>query len=78
MTKAMKKIKCRICDKKFVQSKLKRHVQTVHEGIKHHQCQFCDKKFGQPEDLKKHVETAHEGIKHHHRRRTKVETTGAT
>ena len=34
--KEPKKLKCRICDKKFVQSRLKIHVETVHEGIKNH------------------------------------------
>ena len=34
MAKATKKLKCPICDKKFVQSEVKRHVKTVHERIK--------------------------------------------
>ena len=66
MARAPKKLKCRICDKKFVQSTLKRHLQTVHEGIKNHQFKFCDKKFGQKETLKTHVKMVHEGIKNHH------------
>ena len=65
MAKATKKIKCSICDKKIVQSRLKLHVETVHEGIKNHQCQFCDKKFGQSDNLKRHVKIVHEGIKDH-------------
>ena len=66
MTKATKKVKCHICDKEIVQSKLKRHVRFVHEGIKNHCCKICDQKFGESGTLKTHVKTVHEGIKDHH------------
>ena len=65
MARAPKKLKCRICDKKFVQSDLKRHVKEVHEGIKNHPCEICGQKFGRSGDLKCHVKTVHEGIKEH-------------
>ena len=55
MAKATKKLKCSICDKKFVQPELQRHVKIVHEGIKDHQCQFCDMKFGASVQLNRHV-----------------------
>merc|ERR1711879_121196 len=47
------------------QSNLKRHVQTVHEGIKDHHCKICDQKFGLNGTLKKHVKTVHDRIKSH-------------
>ena len=63
MAKATKKLKCSICDKKFVQSRLKRHVKEVHQGIKNHQC--SEQKFGELGILMRHVKTVHEGIKNH-------------
>ena len=61
MSTGIKKLKCPICDKKIVD--LKRHVKTIHEGIKSHRCQICGVKFGQSGHLKVHVKTVHEGIK---------------
>ena len=56
--------------------KLKKHVGTVHEGIKPFKCSICDVKFANnynsgmvhikfanQQKLKKHVDTVHEGIK---------------
>ena len=63
MAKVSKKLNCHICDKKFPkQSKLKKHVETVHEGIKNHQCEICVKKFGRLSDLNRHVKEVHDGV----------------
>ena len=57
---------------------LKKHIETVHEGIKPFKCSICDVKFANnynpqiqesqikfanKQNLKKHIETVHEGIK---------------
>ena len=41
---------------------LKKHINSVHEGLKNHKCNLCDKAFSQPSDLKFHI---HEGQKNH-------------
>ena len=45
------------------QQKLKKNIDTVHEGIKPFKCSVCDVKFANKEHLKKHIETIHEEIK---------------
>jgi hypothetical protein len=43
---------------------LKRHVLTVHQGIKEFACQQCKKSFGDARDLKRHLRTGyHQRIK---------------
>ena len=66
--------KCDSCGKIFSRKEhLKRHVKTVHEGIKiraspgvkkeqqDHICHHCGKNFARPESLKTHIYTIHEG-----------------
>ena len=55
----MKNHKCDLCGKAFhVPSLLKRHIESVHEGIRHN-CEFCDKSFCQLATLKVHMKTNH-------------------
>ena len=42
---------------------LKRHVESVHEGIKTLNCTLCDYEFSKQIYLKTHIESVHEGIK---------------
>ena len=52
---------CRECGKIFARnSKLKRHVDATHGGMKH-KCQQCPKEYNQIDNLKTHVKITHEG-----------------
>jgi len=55
---------CSICYKTFSNDyKVKRHIETVHEGVKHYQCHICPKKFYERKDLGRHVKGVHMGQK---------------
>ena len=57
------KYSCNQCDKTFtLQGHLKRHILTVHEGVKY-PCNQCDKTFTQQQHLKMHLVSVHEGVK---------------
>mmetsp|Transcript_12907 Transcript_12907/g.18553 ORF Transcript_12907/g.18553 Transcript_12907/m.18553 type:complete len:189 (-) Transcript_12907:1031-1597(-) len=46
---------CNICGKKFpVESKLERHVRTVHEQIRNYECSTCGLRLKQKSHLMKH------------------------
>ena len=48
-------VSCQKCGKEFTNiHNLKRHEQTVHEGVKSHQCEYCEKSYGQRGNLKIH------------------------
>ena len=56
-----KQFPCLICTHTYDQScKLKRHVESVHEGIRF-PCTLCSKTFTTKYKLKRHIRTAHEG-----------------
>ena len=51
---------CKSCGKSFSQAGyLKKHIHTVHEGLKDHKCEFCGKSFSEAGTLKKHIQTVH-------------------
>ena len=55
---------CPKCDKTFSNDyKVKRHIQTVHEGVKNWQCTICPKRFSEKKDLGRHVRGVHMGQK---------------
>ena len=55
---------CPQCDKTFSNDyKVKRHIQTVHEGVKNWQCTICPKRFYDKKDLGRHVKGVHMGQK---------------
>jgi len=55
---------CPHCDKTFSNDyKVKRHIETVHEGVKHWQCSICPKKFYEKKDLGRHIRGVHMGEK---------------
>ena len=57
---------CEFCNKIFKElHSLKRHILTVHEGLKEYKCSSCNKEFGLRGNLIKHVRTVHEGLKNH-------------
>ena len=41
------------------QDKLKRHISSVHEGVKH-TCNYCNKIFSRTDKLKLHIRSVHE------------------
>jgi uncharacterized Zn-finger protein len=55
---------CLSCNSKFpCKSKLKRHVESVHEKRKPHKCNACNADYTNVYALNKHVELVHEGKK---------------
>ena len=55
---------CPQCDKTFSNDyKVKRHIETVHEGVKNWQCTICPKRFYEKKDLGRHVKGVHMGQK---------------
>ena len=53
--------KCETCDKEFKNNNgLKKHFNTVHEGLKNYKCYFCESFFGTPHRLKCHMKRVHE------------------
>ena len=51
---------CPHCEKTFSNDyKVKRHIETVHEGIKHWQCSVCPKRFYEKKDLSRHIRGVH-------------------
>ena len=53
---------CQQCDKKFsFPSELKRHIDSVHKGIKNFQCDKCDAKYDRASSLKEHIKYIHMG-----------------
>ena len=58
--------KCNRCDKSFhYASRLKSHIDFVHEGLRLHKCNFCEKSFSVSAKLRRHVESLHERNKDH-------------
>ena len=56
-------IGCPFCKKNYAdKASLKRHVLSVHEGVKH-QCTKCDLKFGLKWSLNRHIKEVHQNIK---------------
>ena len=54
------KYKCQQCDKGFSHPRnLKRHIETIHDGVKKYKCDFCGKDFNQSAHLKGHIINAH-------------------
>ena len=54
--------KCEICNKSFTRGKsLKRHITSIHEGIKPFKCDTCEVSFSQKSNLDRHIAFAHEG-----------------
>ena len=45
---------CRICGKK-IKSKLKRHIEAVHQNIRPFSCHICTKSFGLVGNFNKHL-----------------------
>ena len=45
--------------------KLKRHIDSVHEGLKNHNCETCGKDFNLKSTLRRHIRNVHEGLKNH-------------
>ena len=56
--KSVKKhFQCYICNKRFAgNSSFKRHVNSVHRGVKESKCKTCDKRFSSHYYLKYHLE----------------------
>ena len=64
--KIHKDIKCETCDKTFSSKcNLKRHIKSVHEGVRDHKCEQCEKSFYYSHHLNTHIKAVHEGLKNH-------------
>ena len=49
-------------EKSFTQAgTLRRHIKTVHEGIKNYRCNYCGNCFTRADSLELHVKTIHDG-----------------
>lgn len=56
-TESRKSAKCEQCDKIFSRQKdLRRHISTVHDGVKKHKCEKCDKGFTTKHALTYHLQ----------------------
>ena len=54
-----------LCNRAFSQTgDLKKHIKTVHEGIRY-RCDKCNKDFSDENYLKKHIAAIHEGLSKH-------------
>ena len=58
--------KCDLCGKLFVGinrsnalANMKKHIDTVHLGLKKYQCSFCNTAYGQNGDLGRHIKRCH-------------------
>ena len=50
------RVKCDSCGKSFSQARiLKKHIDTVHNGLKDHKCDSCGKAFSDAQYLKTHM-----------------------
>ena len=55
---------CEICGQAFtIVTKLRKHVECVHEKQRNHPCKICGKFFRDEVVLKKHIQGVHEGVK---------------
>ena len=51
---------CTSCGKLFSGAvNLKKHISTVHEGLKNYKCESCGKSFTQAGSLKNHIDAIH-------------------
>jgi len=58
-----KTINCPSCTTSFTcKSNLRRHIKSVHQGIKPHSCEVCEKKFASKNEVKEHM-SMHTGEK---------------
>ena len=58
--------KCKSCENTFSYSGvMKRHINSVHNGLKDHKYDSCGKEFSQARDLKRHINSVHNGQKDH-------------
>ena len=65
--KRTKKIfNCQLCGNRFSEnSKLARHIASVHEKKQPYSCNLCDGTFASNQHLKGHISSVHDGLKPH-------------
>ena len=48
-------VSCEYCNKEFSKNRnLKRHIASLHEGVKNFKCELCSKAFSRPDILRYH------------------------
>ena len=55
--------KCPHCEAIFEKANLKRHIKTVHEGIKDYKCNHCGKEYFEKKRLNRHIKREHDNIR---------------
>ena len=61
--KPVEKTECPICKAIFDKTHLKRHLRTVHEGIRDYKCEHCGKEFTEKKGLVCHTKRVHDNIR---------------
>ena len=55
---------CHFCDRRYsTEGNLKRHIRSVHSGIKAFKCQRCEMEFDESWKLKRHFNSVHLNLK---------------
>ena len=52
-----------MCEYETKNQCLKRHIESVHEGIKPFKCNMCEYETATNQSLKRHKNSVHKGIK---------------
>ena len=61
--KPEEKTECPICKAIFGKTNLRKHLKTVHEGIKDFKCDHCGKEYTENKGLKVHIKRHHDNVR---------------
>ena len=65
MKQQRENVECPICKENIVEVYLKKHIRTIHEGIKDelHKCEHCGKEYTHKLRLRIHIKHKHENVR---------------